>query len=146
MHVYICEHVCVHVCMHVRMCLCIHMCMCVCVRVRVCVCVCVYRPKADVKYLSPEGWDTGTGAGLPCSLSPARNAGFCPSASTASAYTYLLSHLPSPLKLKILVCVCVFKDLFIIVSKYTVAVFRCTRRGHQISLQMVVSHHVVAGI
>jgi len=37
-----------------------------------------------------------------------------------------------------------FKDLFII-YKYTVAVFRYTRRGHQISLQMVVSHHVVAG-
>jgi hypothetical protein len=29
--------------------------------------------------------------------------------------------------------------------KYTVSVFRHTRRGHQISLQMVVSHHVVAG-
>ena len=27
----------------------------------------------------------------------------------------------------------------------TVAVFRYTRRGHQIPLQMVVSHHVVAG-
>jgi hypothetical protein len=39
-----------------------------------------------------------------------------------------------------------FKDLFIIISNYIVAVFRCTRRGHQISLQMVVSHHVVAGI
>jgi hypothetical protein len=37
------------------------------------------------------------------------------------------------------------KDLFII-NKYTVAVFRCTRRGHQISLRVVVSHHVVAGI
>jgi hypothetical protein len=37
-----------------------------------------------------------------------------------------------------------FKDLFII-YKYTVAVFRHTRRGHQISSQMVVSHHVVAG-
>jgi hypothetical protein len=33
--------------------------------------------------------------------------------------------------------------IFIIISKYTVAVFR---RGHQISLQMVVSHPVVAGI
>jgi hypothetical protein len=32
------------------------------------------------------------------------------------------------------------KDLFIIINKYTVAVFR------QISLQVVVSHHVVAGI
>jgi hypothetical protein len=30
--------------------------------------------------------------------------------------------------------------------EYTVAVFRHTRRGHQIPLQMVVSHHVVAGI
>jgi hypothetical protein len=29
---------------------------------------------------------------------------------------------------------------------YTVAVYRRTRRGHQISLQVVVSHHVVAGI
>jgi hypothetical protein len=36
-------------------------------------------------------------------------------------------------------------DLFIY-YKYTVAVFRHTRRGRQISLQMVVSHHVVAGI
>jgi hypothetical protein len=32
------------------------------------------------------------------------------------------------------------------ICKYTVAVFRHTRRGHQISLQMVVSHHVIAGI
>jgi hypothetical protein len=38
------------------------------------------------------------------------------------------------------------KDLFIIIHKYTVAVFRYTRRGHQISLRVVVSHHVVAGI
>jgi hypothetical protein len=37
------------------------------------------------------------------------------------------------------------KDLFII-CKYTVAIFRHSRRGHQILLQMVVSHHVVAGI
>jgi hypothetical protein len=38
------------------------------------------------------------------------------------------------------------KDLFIIINTYTVAVFRRTRRGHQISLWVVVSHHVVAGI
>ena len=38
------------------------------------------------------------------------------------------------------------RDLFIIISKYTVAVFRRTRKGHQISLQVVVSHHEVAGI
>jgi hypothetical protein len=37
-------------------------------------------------------------------------------------------------------------DLFIFVSKYTVAVFRHTRRGHQISLWVIVSYHVVAGI
>jgi hypothetical protein len=42
-----------------------------------------------------------------------------------------------------------FKKDFIylfIICKYTVAVFRHTRRGHQISLRVVVSHHVVAGI
>jgi hypothetical protein len=36
------------------------------------------------------------------------------------------------------------KDLFIIIIKYTVTIFRCIR-GFQISLQVVVSHHVVAG-
>jgi hypothetical protein len=44
----------------------------------------------------------------------------------------------SPLKKK--------KIYLFIICKYTVAVFRHPRRGHQISLQMVVSHHVVAGI
>jgi hypothetical protein len=34
----------------------------------------------------------------------------------------------------------------IIIHKYTVADYRQTRRGCQISLQVVVSHHVVAGI
>jgi hypothetical protein len=34
--------------------------------------------------------------------------------------------------------------LFIIICKYTVAVFGHSRRGHQIPLEMVVSHHVVA--
>jgi hypothetical protein len=38
------------------------------------------------------------------------------------------------------------KDLFIVKCKYIVAVFRRTRRGLQISLQIVVSHHMVAGI
>jgi hypothetical protein len=37
------------------------------------------------------------------------------------------------------------KDLFIIICKSNLAVFKCTRRGHQISLWMVVSH-VVARI
>jgi hypothetical protein len=39
-----------------------------------------------------------------------------------------------------------FKIYLFIICKYTVAVFRHSRRGHQILLQMVVSHHVVAGI
>ena len=38
-------------------------------------------------------------------------------------------------------CICLF-----ILYENTVAVFRHTRRGHQISLRVVVSHHVVAGI
>ena len=38
------------------------------------------------------------------------------------------------------------KIYLFIICKYTVAVFRHSRRGSQISLWMVVSHHVVAGI
>jgi hypothetical protein len=38
------------------------------------------------------------------------------------------------------------KIYLFIICKYTVAVFKQSRRGSQISLQMVVSHHVVAGI
>jgi hypothetical protein len=38
-----------------------------------------------------------------------------------------------------------FFNLFYICGEYIVTVFRDTRRGHWISLQMVVSHHVVAG-
>jgi hypothetical protein len=37
------------------------------------------------------------------------------------------------------------KIYFIIIQKYTVAVFRHARRGLQVSLRVVVSHHVVAG-
>jgi hypothetical protein len=38
------------------------------------------------------------------------------------------------------------KIYLFIICKYTVAVFRHTRRRSQISLRMVVSHHVVARI
>jgi hypothetical protein len=49
-------------------------------------------------------------------------------------------HLPAePIKLFL-------KNLFIVICKYTVAVFRHTRGRRQILPQMVVSHHVVAGI
>jgi hypothetical protein len=37
------------------------------------------------------------------------------------------------------------KNYLFYICEYTVAVFRHTRRGHKISLQVVVSHHVVAG-
>jgi hypothetical protein len=37
------------------------------------------------------------------------------------------------------------KIYLLFICKYTVAVFRHSRRGSQISLGMVVSHHVVAG-
>jgi hypothetical protein len=36
--------------------------------------------------------------------------------------------------------------MYLFICKYTVAVFKHSRRRSQISLQMVVSHHVVAGI
>ena len=39
-----------------------------------------------------------------------------------------------------------FKMYLFITYKYTVTVFRHTRSGYQISLRIVVSHHVVAGI
>jgi hypothetical protein len=39
-----------------------------------------------------------------------------------------------------------FKSYLFYMYEYTVAVFRRTRRGSQISLQMVVNYHVVAGI
>ena len=35
--------------------------------------------------------------------------------------------------------------IFFIICEYTVAVFRHSKRGSQISLWMVVSHHLVAG-
>jgi len=38
-----------------------------------------------------------------------------------------------------------FKIYLFYLYEYTVAVFKHTRRGHQIPLQMVVSHHVFAG-
>jgi hypothetical protein len=43
--------------------------------------------------------------------------------------------------------VCLFVKIYLfIICKYTVAVFRHSGGGCQISLWMVVSHHVVAGI
>jgi hypothetical protein len=38
------------------------------------------------------------------------------------------------------------QGFIIIIHKSTLADFRCTRRGRQISLRVAVNHHVVAGI
>jgi hypothetical protein len=57
--------------------------------------------------------------------------------------------LPRPLLLEgfLKACSNLFLKIYLfIICKYTVVVFRYTRRGHQISLRVVVSHHVVAGI
>jgi hypothetical protein len=43
-------------------------------------------------------------------------------------------------------CLFSLRIYLLIICKYTVPVFRHTRRGRQISLWMVMSHHVVAGI
>ena len=47
---------------------------------------------------------------------------------------------------EVLVCFVFLRFIYLFhVCEYTVAVFRHTRKGHQIPLQMVVSHYVVAG-
>ena len=65
------------------------------------------------------------------------------------------THWDSDVKYKIFIDLIFFSNksqIFVVfiylfyVCEYTVTVFRHTRRGHQISLLMVVSHHVVAGI
>jgi hypothetical protein len=103
----------------------------------VCVCVCVVLFCFLRQGFSVEPWSPGTPSvdqaglelrNLPASASQVLELKVC----TTTAWLLLKLFF--------------FKDLFIIISKYTVAVFRCTRRGHQISLWMVVSYHVVAGI
>jgi len=57
-----------------------------------------------------------------------------------------LHAMPSPVNKVFFVFVFFFLKIYLfIICKYTVVVFRYTRRGHQISLRVVVSHHVVAG-
>jgi hypothetical protein len=54
------------------------------------------------------------------------------------------TQLKTVIKNALVVYVC-FK-IYLLLYEYTVAVFRHTRGGRQISLRMVVSHYVVAGI
>jgi hypothetical protein len=52
------------------------------------------------------------------------------------------------IRMQVHVCVCVPKEArryLFYVCEHTVTLFRHIRREHQISLQMAVSHHVVAG-
>jgi hypothetical protein len=58
-------------------------------------------------------------------------------------YTYIYTHTYTHMYVCMYMCVCIYNIYN--VYEYTVAVFRHTRRGHRIPLQMVVSHHVVAG-
>jgi hypothetical protein len=58
----------------------------------------------------------------------------------------LFAHSHSILFIYLFTCFLLKIYLFYIYAyEYSVAVFRHTRRGHQTPLQMVVSHHVVAG-
>jgi hypothetical protein len=61
-------------------------------------------------------------------------------------FTILDGFFPEPLEFKNYFLNNSLKIYLFIICKYTVAVFRHPRRGHQISLQMAVSHHVAAGI
>jgi hypothetical protein len=62
-------------------------------------------------------------------------------------YPFLLWHCVFSCSLPLEMCSIFLKELFILfyVYEYVVPVFRHTRRGHQILLQMVVSNHVVSG-
>jgi hypothetical protein len=63
---------------------------------------------------------------------------------THGAYTHMQASIYMYKKLQILF-IYFKKEVFILSIEYTVTVFRHTRRKHQILLQMVVSHNVVAG-
>ena len=71
--------------------------------------------------------------------SPARQQ-FTPQLSSSPTFIFENNQLRSLFKFPLIFF------LRFIICKYTVAVFRHTRRGSQILLRMVVSHHVVAGI
>ena len=58
----------------------------------------------------------------------------------------ILSEVTRPQKTNIGYFHFLFLKIYLfILYEYTVAVFRHTRRGHRIPLQMIVSHHVDAG-
>jgi hypothetical protein len=150
--IYVCVHTCAYACSHVYedICIFIHMCMCACL----CVCVCVPEVNAEclLQLLTIYGnvWFFGVlGIKVWSSASKIR---------TLKCWAISLA---SRVCVCVCVCVCVlyqvyisqivrwqlffFKIYLFYIYEYTVDVYRHTRSGHQIPLQMVVSHHVVAG-
>ena len=83
---------------------------------------------------------------LPSSfLLPSSSSFFLLPSSSSSSFFFLLL-LPSSSSSSSSSFFFFFRYIYLFhVCEYTIAVFRRTRRGHQFSLQMVVSHHVVAG-
>jgi hypothetical protein len=73
-----------------------------------------------------------------------RRVGLC--LRSVSVLTFILPSVHDSTNLLEATEVCTLKIYLFIICKYIVAVFRHSRRGRQISLRMVVSHHVVAGI
>ena len=107
--------------------------MCMCVYMCVCVCVCVfYRKMYSSLWGYFQCWYQLWNSILPQSLI----------VCMPVARIFLF---PFRIFVQLIIPYSFLKGLFII-CKYTVAVFRHTKREHQISLGMVVSHHVVSGI
>jgi len=69
--------------------------------------------------------------------------------SATATIGYILYSLHAAMTFHVFLLNIFFKLLFFFyfmyMNEYTIAIFRHTRRGLQISLQMVVNHHVVAG-
>jgi hypothetical protein len=90
-----------------------------------------------IPYLHHQGEFSSTSPGRPPKMTP--SAGKSGSAFMPSgAFLHPISPEPAP--------ICCPVKATPNCCKYTVAIFRHSRRGRQILLQMVVSHHVVAGI
>jgi hypothetical protein len=110
-------------------------------------------PSRYLGYSSPPCTESGragpksvrSAAELHVALQESRVLPKCYSSKNRRLRLWNSSHTPLNLPNRILLLFFLKIYLFII-CKYTVAVFRHSRRGRQISLRMVVSHHVVAGI
>jgi hypothetical protein len=116
--VYLCVSLCLCVCGCMCVSVCMSLCLCVCECVSLCVCVCVY-------------------VCVCVCLSVCICVCVCSFRVDAHFLFDQVDFFPSFFFF--------FKIYLFYVYECTIALFRHTRRGHQIPLQMVVSHHVVAG-